>query len=338
MHQEFKTLPAIKSRRIKSKEPVDERCAAFMKQLREHHRGKQIYAVNPYAEVYPVRENTYAIYAESLDGGGDVWMYLIVGPTKALLIDTAFGLGDLKGLCNLLSGGKELIVVNTHPHIDHASGNCQFDRVYCHEYAVPQLQARHRPDILDDLFDEDGTPIWTEFDPNDLIAFQDYEIIGLPDGHIFDLGEGYYVELIFTAGHASGHCMLLDKTTRLLFAGDDVISMRIAIEGPRPGDPYGSYATVRAYYEQMSKLAGRMDEFDYVFPGHFVFDLENYVVEDLAATAKSILDAPQNCDYVEDALTPRGPIRRLCKFVPGLGIISYVENSIEPSLQKGESH
>ncbi len=44
-------------------------------------------------------------------------------PEKALLIDTAFGLGDIKGLADYLSGGKELVVVNTRPHPDHGFGN-----------------------------------------------------------------------------------------------------------------------------------------------------------------------------------------------------------------------
>ncbi|MFQ9073117.1 MAG: hypothetical protein ACLR43_10615 [Faecalibacillus faecis] len=38
-----------------------------------------------------------------------------------MLIDTAFGLGDLKGLIHKLIGDKEIIVCNTHCHIDHVS-------------------------------------------------------------------------------------------------------------------------------------------------------------------------------------------------------------------------
>ena len=328
MRENIRIESPLKSRRIRSRELVDERCWAFMKELREHHKGKAVYEINPYAEVYPVRENVYAIFNESLDGAGDVWIYLIVGEEKAMVIDTGFGLGDLKGLCEKLSGGKELIVVNTHPHIDHAYGNCQFEQVYCHEYAVPQLMAMNRPDAWEHLFDEQGTPIWTEFDRRDLIAYRPYRITGVPDGYEFSLGNGHLVELIFTAGHASGHCMFLDKKNRLLFAGDDVISMRIGIGGPRPGDVYGAYATVVQYRNQMRKLASRLDEFDYVFPGHFVFDLGHEVIEDLAKTAEAIVAEPEAYDYAEEADTPGGRILRMCRFVPGLGTIAYTEKSI----------
>ena len=47
---------------------------------------------------------------------------LLMVHKKAMLIDTAFGLGDLKGLIHKLIGDKEIIVCNTHCHIDHVSG------------------------------------------------------------------------------------------------------------------------------------------------------------------------------------------------------------------------
>lgn len=319
----------LKSKRIAMRETVHPGCWAFMKALRENHKDRRIYDVDPYAEVYPIRENTYAILNESLDGMGDVWMYLIVGSEKAMLIDTGFGVGDLKGLCDELSGGKELIVVNTHPHIDHAYGNCQFDKVYCHEYAVPTLEKMNVPTMWDHLFDENGKPIWSEFDRNDIIPFKDYQILGVPDGYTFDLGGGQIVELIFTAGHASGHCMFLDKKQRLLFAGDDVISMRIGIHGSKPDDPYAKYATVTEYRNQMEKLSRRLDEFDSIFPGHFIFDIENFVILDLLAAANAIIANPDDYDYAEIAHTKsQGTVQRRQKFVPGLGTIGYTEQSV----------
>jgi len=235
----------------------------------------------------------------------------------------------LKGLCSQLSGGRELIVANTHPHIDHAFGNCQFDKVYCHEYAVPTLEAMRTPTAWDHLFDENGKPIWSEFDRADIVPYQEYEIAGVPDGYLFALGPGHEVELIFSAGHSSGHCVFLDKKNRLLFAGDDVISMRIGIHGGKPEDPYREYATVTQYRNQLEKLCKRLDEFDYIFPGHFIFDLENYVLEDLLATANAILADPDNYDYVETVQNKNfGLIQRMQKYVPGLGTIGYTKRSL----------
>ena len=106
---------------------------SFMKILREYSTLKQFYPeINPYTEVYKVRDNVYALYNDSFDGAGDVWMYLVDGPEKALLVDTSFGVGDLKGLIKHLIGDKEIIVCNTHSHYDHCYGNAQFGRAYCH--------------------------------------------------------------------------------------------------------------------------------------------------------------------------------------------------------------
>jgi hypothetical protein len=141
----------VKSKRILWREPENPIRWAFAKELREHNKTKQIFDVNPYAEVYQFRNNLYGIYTESLDGMGDPWMYLVIGPEKAMLIDTGFGVGDLKGLVNEITGGMPLMVVNTHAHFDHAYGNFQFDNVYCHEYEARRLKAKQNPQIWDYL-------------------------------------------------------------------------------------------------------------------------------------------------------------------------------------------
>ena len=323
--QNFPILSETKGERVYQAEPIDETCWAYMKLLRESNKTKKIYPVDPYAEVYRFRENLYGILTESLDGMGDSWMYLTVGPEKALLVDTSFGLGDLKGLVDELTGGKELIVVNTHCHYDHAYGNAQFDKVYCHEYELPSIRAQDGH-IWDYLFEEGtGRGIWAEFPREDLIKFKEYEVIGVPDGYTWDLGGGYEVELVFLGGHSAGHAGFLDKRNRVFFAGDDIISMRIGVFGPRPGNPYGSYATVSALYENLKKLCGRLHEFDHVFTGHFVTDLENSVVPNLAAACEQILADPEkNCTYKR--MGNRG--MQYFKYVEGLGTLSYSLESV----------
>ena len=50
---------------------------------------------------------------------------------------TGFGLTDLKETISQLCGHKPLIVVNTHAHVDHNSGNNQFEEVYVGRYDEP---------------------------------------------------------------------------------------------------------------------------------------------------------------------------------------------------------
>ena len=61
-------------------------------------------------------------------------MYVINGTERALLLDTGLGLTDLKEEVLKLCGEKSLIVVNTHAHVDHNSGNYQFEEVCVGRY------------------------------------------------------------------------------------------------------------------------------------------------------------------------------------------------------------
>jgi glyoxylase-like metal-dependent hydrolase (beta-lactamase superfamily II) len=299
------------------REPIDATSWAYMKLLRENDSTKRVYDVNPFAEVYRFRDNMYGILTVSADGMGDPWMFLIVGPEKAMLIDTGFGIGDLKGLVAEITGGMPVIVANTHCHFDHAYGNCQFERCYCHEYEAQVMNSKQDPHIWDYLFNENGKGIWLDFERSDIVPYKQYEVVGVPDGYRFDLGGGYEVELIWVPGHSAGHAMFLDKRGRNLIAGDGIISMRIGIGGGSP------FRTVPAYRKEMIKLATRMDEFDHIFSGHFVVDLETTVIPSLIEACDAIIANPEAYDYMEEA---RGR-QSLLKFVKGLGTIGYSRGS-----------
>ena len=260
----------LKSKRIKFDAPQNQISWAYMKELREHNKTRKIYDINPYVEVYQFRDNLYGLFTENCDGMGDVWMYLIIGPEKAMLIDTAYGLGDLKGLVDKITGGKPIIVVNTHEHYDHAYGNCRFDKVYCHEYLVPYLETQNEH-MWDYLFDDYGNNIWLEFDRKDLPTFKKYEIAGVKDGYTFNLGGDYEVELVFTGGHAAGHAAYIDKKDRILFSGDNIcsdVSGCGSVNMPRPG-PHGENTALKVYRDNVKRLVDRMDEYDYIFPHSF---------------------------------------------------------------------
>lgn len=193
----------------------------FMKILREYSSLKEFYPeLDPYVEVYWFRENLAAIYSEGLTVGcSDMWSYLIIGPKKAMLIDTGYGVGNLKALCEYLAKGKEIVCVNTHYHVDHSAGNPAFDKVYIHEYDVEHLE-KSKKNRFDNLFDENGNPKDTFFDKNDLVPDSDYEIIGFKDGDSFDLGNGYLVEVKHLPGHTPGQSAFYDHQNHCLFIGD----------------------------------------------------------------------------------------------------------------------
>lgn len=321
-----------KARRLKWGAPQNAVSWAYMKMLREGNRTCRVYDVNPYVEVYRFRENLYGLFNQNNDGAGDVWMYLLIGPEKAMLIDTGCGLGDQRGLVDEITGGMELIAVNTHLGPDHSFGNCRFERVYCHEYEVDNIKSKVQPGMFDYLFDGQGRNIWLDFDKRDLPAYRDYELIGVPDGYVFNLGGGYDVELIWTGGHAAGHAMYLDRKGRSLFAGDDVCSDVINCgDGPRPGGFYNQYRNVQTYRDCLRRLVERIDQIDYLFPGHFMVNLESRLLLDILETLEAITADPGCYDYACESIGGAGvPVRRMHKFVKGFGTVAYTEAGVYP--------
>lgn len=286
----------IKTKRTKYREflGVYDLRNAYFNEIRKYNKTKKIYDVNPYAEVFRYRDNLYAILTESLDGMGNPWSYLIVGPEKAMLVDTSFGLGDLKGLCDEITGGKELIVVNTHSHYDHAYGNAQFDTVYCHEDEAARLETKNNSHIWDYLFDENGNGIWADFDKNDLIEYKHYNIVGVPNHYTWDLGDGYEIELISLPGHTEGHAVYLDKHNHTLFGGDQTcVGGPISLMGPE---------WVVKMRDALKGIVDRIDEIEGVFPGHAFVDMDPQVLVDMYNTCCRACEDLENPDEVEERM------------------------------------
>ncbi len=323
---------ASKAKRISWGAPQNQISWAYMKMLREGSGSMKVYDINPYVEVYRFYDNLYGLFNQNCDGAGDVWMWLVIGPRKAMLIDTAFGVGDMKGLVNTITGGMPLIVANTHIGPDHVLGNCRFDTVYRHEYDHESITNRCKPGAWDYLFDRNGNNIWLQFDRKDLPVYRDYELVAVKDGHTFNLGGDHDVELVWTAGHTPGHAMYLDRKSRFLFAGDDVCSDVTGCgSGPSPGRPNGQYANLTTYRDCLARLVARLDEFDYVFPGHFMVNLENSVMVRLLDALNEIIANPDGFDYKVEQTSGDGTRReRMHKFVRGFGTIAYTRNGVRP--------
>ena len=319
----------LKSRRIKWGPAQNQISWAYMKELRENNKTRKIYPIDPYVEVYQFRDNEYELFAENCDDMGDFFMHLIIGPEKAMLIDAGYGLGDTKGLVDQLTGGKPLIVANTHEHPDHALGNCRFDKVYCHDYLVPSLE-RQNEHQWDYLFDEHGNNIWLQFDRKDLPKFKKYEIAGVKDGYTFHLGGDYEVELVFTGGHSAGHAAYLDKKGRILYTGDNIcsdVSSCGSINVARPG-PYAEYTALKVYRDNVKRLVDRMDEYDYIFPNHFITNIENNLMPNILEACEAVLADPEHYDYKAESTARMSGERsvRYYKFIKGFSVLAYGYN------------
>jgi len=291
---------------------------AYFAKMREN--GVQRLAENPLVEAWQMRDDVWSFLSKSPGMGGDAWMHLIVGPERALLVDTGFGIGDMKALAERITG-KPVIVVNTHCHGDHVLGNFQFDAVYCHEYDADSIRAQMKPEGLARI----AAKTDDYYKAEDVVAFKEYEVVGVEHGHIFDLGGGHEVELFHLPGHSPGGCGFIDKKNRILFSGDAIVSSPGLICGAVRDAAHAKYCTIRAYRDRLAELVGRMDEFDVLYPGHNFLEFSNKAVTDALEMCEQILRDP-DCQDDVDEVWPGGAPAKL-KIV-GLVSVAYTDDRI----------
>jgi enterochelin esterase-like enzyme/glyoxylase-like metal-dependent hydrolase (beta-lactamase superfamily II) len=205
------------------------------------------------------------------DGQGGV-MYLVAGQERALLIDTGWGTGDLYAHITTLTS-LPVMVVNTHGHRDHTSGNGQFAEVYIHTADLPLVQESSA------------------------------RLIPIYDGYVFDLGERD-VRVIGVPGHSPGSICLLDKEARILFSGDSPRPGPIWLH-------LETSLTVQAFHRSLSRLRTFAGDFDVIAPSHGEPQPVGSLLDDLIACAEKILSGeevgqPQETRFGEGLLAEHG--------------------------------
>lgn len=145
-----------------------------------------------------------------LPGWGYVVSYLVLGGRRALLLDTGFGVSDLKAYVRTLTD-LPLMVVNSHVHPDHSGGNAQFGEVWCGEHEAPEGEG-----VL--FYQAPGQRDACEA----VKACGSYRFRHLKDGERIDLG-GRMLRVVEIPGHTAGSIALFDENTGLLLSGDAIL-------------------------------------------------------------------------------------------------------------------
>ena len=173
------------------------------------NEGSEDCKTNPQAplEVHPFDGKTFVLRENLCATFEAPFMYLLIGSSKALLIDTG-DVADAKlmpladTVMRLLPPQMPLLVVHTHRHLDHRAGDVQFE---------------HLPNVQVVGFDLDSVRRY--------YGFTDW-----PNGVAqLDLG-GRTVDVIPTPGHNATHISFYDRNTGLFFSGDFLMPGRLLID------------------------------------------------------------------------------------------------------------
>lgn len=208
-------------------------------------------------------------------------IHLLVGKDSALVIDTGFGLVNLKEAVNRLTD-KPVKAINTHGHFDHTHGNWQFGGAMV---SYKDLETISRHDDAAYLYDNFlGNPFMKlligEKAVNRVCNQPKAEYQPLPESMSLDLGGGRIIRLYEISGHTPGSIALLDMKYKRLYTGDMFCSGEILLQLPESTDIETYLLSVR-----LAKQICAENEVVEIFPSHPECPLPVSVLSDFEQAA-----------------------------------------------------
>lgn len=206
--------------------------------------------------------------------GSDVCEYLIEGNCRAALIDTGYGVGDLKGYVETLTG-KPYDVFVTHGHVDHASGSAPYEKVYLNAADLPLIERYCTLSLRKEKLRAQGL----EFPDAAYLPPRTASFAPLEDGMEFDLG-GLTLRWIAVPGHTPGTMVPLIAEERTVIFGD-ACGVGVLLSLPES-------CTVETYYCALQRLQTFEPLYDVVLRQH----------GSCASTKAVLKDNIENCERI----------------------------------------
>ena len=227
---------------------------------RSWDRFKRVETGYPWFEVYQVTPNTYAVYEPGQFQ--EVISYLALGDERAALIDTGYGMGDMRGLVELLTDLPVTVVI-THTHVDHIGQCYAFEDVAVFDHPFARENAAQDRDYtrLGGALREGMVwmPFAEEFVP-EAFSIPPFEVSRwLSDGDVVDLG-GRGLEVRHIPGHSPDSICLLDRRSRLLWTGDMFYNAPLYV--------YSDTSDLDEFIESYRKMVDLSEHYDRLMPSH----------------------------------------------------------------------
>lgn len=206
-----------------------------------------------YFTVYKHNDNLYQIK----DALGSL-STILIGSKKALVLDTCYGIENLYEEVRKITS-LPLIVVNSHGHMDHSSGNYQFEEVYIHSKDVELAKLHNskewRKRNIESVKRINNVPL--NFGEENYLKQNEGNLLLIDDIKEISLGNKT-LEVIYTPGHTNGSISLYCKEDKLMIVSDAICQYVWLF--------LDESTSVSKYIESVKKVLEY--DFDYFLVGH----------------------------------------------------------------------
>lgn len=239
-------------------------------------------------------------------GVANVYMFLIVGEEKAMLIDTGYSItGALQ--CAREVTSLPIILVNTHGHFDHIGGNGDIGEAYLSEADWETARQHSDYNYLKNMmahYMEQSLPVRLLLKiprlNNDMekgIHVKKCRYHRLPAENFFELGNRK-VLFLETPGHTRGSICLFDEKTKSLFTGD-----MICEEGVLLGFEHST--SVSEYKKSVEKIQKFYTENDgeLILPSHHKLPISRNIFNRYIDLCNKICNGEIEGTYIDDGLS-----------------------------------
>lgn len=233
-----------------------------------------------------------------MDDNGEATGYLVVGSEKAAVIDTMNGSSDVKELVRTITS-LPIVVINTHGHCDHISGDGYFGEAYINKRDWSLAQEAF------------GYTSYRQIQR--MYDLPTVNLLEVNEGDSFDLGE-ITLEVYEIPGHTPGGICLLDRKDRILFTGDS-INRHCWMQLP-------CCSSLVDFYLALSELQPIRNDYDYILHGHATDFEPASLYEEMMAAVKEVADGVHDGDSDYEYF---GGLCRQHQFPSGNGVIVYNE-------------
>lgn len=179
--------------------------------------------------VTSLADDVYNI-SENISETVSISQQLIVGTTRAVLIDTGLGIDDgLKKVIRKITD-KQIVVLLTNGDADHIGGASAFKGVFMHptdaELMKQNATTETRLNTVATVSDHNKELV--DYMKTNMLAADSFEYMQIHDGDALELG-GAVLRAVGLPGHSKGSLAYVDADRHMAFTGDGLASGSMSI-------------------------------------------------------------------------------------------------------------